>query len=117
MFLNQVQRAFYETEGYLVIKQLLDETEQAELSAGAKEIQEQAFGPIDEDGMMPYLEVASGTRILSRVEYFAHLFPLGNLIKSKKVLSILSELSDGEEVHLFKEKINVSTLLKCREVN
>lgn len=103
--LSSQDKAFFEENGYLIIRDLLSPQETKDLQVWAQEVHD---WPADEASpWMPYAEInAAGERVLCRTEnYAASHDGLNSLLRGDKLLSVLHELS-GEEMVLFKEKIN-----------
>lgn len=99
------QKASFDDDGYLIIRDLLSPQETEDLQAWAHEVHD---WPRDESSpWMPYEEInASGKRVLCRTENYAASHPgLNGLLRGDKLLGVLHELS-GEDMVLFKEKIN-----------
>lgn len=94
---------FFQEKGYLVLRDVLSESEVADLQCWAQEVHD--LPRTSETPWMPYEEVnASGQRVLCRTENYANYHPQFNgLLRGAKMLSILSQLA-GEDMLLFKEK-------------
>lgn len=100
------QKASFEADGFLILRDLLSPTETADLQAWAQEVHD---WPTDSlSPWMPYEEVnAAGQRVLCRTEnYAASHSGLNALLRGEKLASVLRELTGGEDMVLFKEKIN-----------
>ena len=103
--LTEAEKMSFDEEGYLIIRDLLDSQETANLQQWAQEIHD---APVDAAStLMPYEEIdARGRHILCRTENFANSHAeLNSLLRGEKLLSVLRDLS-GEDMLLFKEKIN-----------
>lgn len=103
--LSTDDKASFQRNGYLIIRDLLSPSETEDLQDWAQEVHD---WPTDEDSpWMPYAEInAQGRQVLCRTENYAASHPgLNQLLRGEKLLSVLKELS-GEEMALFKEKIN-----------
>ncbi|KAK0820841.1 hypothetical protein LTR75_001427 [Friedmanniomyces endolithicus] len=104
-YLTKAERTSFDDDGYLIIRDLLDSQETANLQQWAQEIHD---APVDAAStLMPYEEIdARGRHILCRTENFANSHAeLNSLLRGEKLLSVLRDLS-GEDMLLFKEKIN-----------
>ncbi|KAK1234635.1 hypothetical protein PQX77_002160 [Marasmius sp. AFHP31] len=98
------QKAFFEEKGYLVLPAISDD-----LSKNiVKWTYEVKSLPHRSNAWMHYDEVDSnGERILSRTENFVDYHQgFNDLFRGKMVLGILKQLNSGEDMVLFKEKIN-----------
>lgn len=105
MGLSEADKAFFEDNGYLVVPNLLSAQEAVDVQTWVNEVHD---WPTDElSPWMPYAEInAQGRHVLSRTENFAASHrELDGLLRGEKLLEILRELS-GEDMVLFKEKIN-----------
>lgn len=97
--------ASFDRDGYLIVRDLLSPQETRDLQLFAQEVHD---WPTDEASpWMPYAEInAHGQQVLCRTEnYAASHAGLNNLLRGPKLLSVLKQLS-GEDMLLFKEKIN-----------
>ncbi|KAL6691000.1 hypothetical protein J3F84DRAFT_398014 [Trichoderma pleuroticola] len=85
--LSAEQVVFFKTNGYLIVRDILDDAETAEF--------------------MPYEEINSrGETVLCRTENYADSHEgFNGLLRGERLLGLLEELS-GEPMYLFKEKIN-----------
>jgi len=99
------QKAFFDEKGFLIIKDALKPEEADALQDWAQTVHDLPRTP----GVpwMPYEEVnASGQRVLCRTENYVNYHAgFNSLLRGPKLLSLLSQLA-GEDVLLFKEKIN-----------
>lgn len=95
----------FENDGYLIVTDLLTGDETKDLQEWAQEVHD--WPTDDSSPWMPYAEInAAGETVLCRTEnYAASHAGLNSLLRGPKLLEILRELS-GEEMVLFKEKIN-----------
>ncbi|KIW76255.1 hypothetical protein Z517_11001 [Fonsecaea pedrosoi CBS 271.37] len=105
MLLSEEQVQSFRRNGYLVLGNVLSEVETGELQRWAQEVHDwttDANSP-----WMPYEEInARGERVLCRTENYADSHAgLNSLLRGQKLLDLLKQLS-GEEMLLFKEKIN-----------
>ena len=103
--LSTEQKSFFNEKGYLILRDIMSESEAKDLQSWAQQIHDL---PRTEDvPWMPYEEVQpDGKRVLCRTENFANSHEgFGGLLRGEQLLHILSQLS-GEEMSLFKEKIN-----------
>ncbi|OAG35696.1 hypothetical protein AYO21_10090 [Fonsecaea monophora] len=105
MLLSEEQVRSFRRNGYLVLGNVLSEVETEELQRWAQEVHDwttDANSP-----WMPYEEInARGERVLCRTENYADSHAgLNSLLRGQKLLDLLKQLS-GEEMLLFKEKIN-----------
>jgi 2-aminoethylphosphonate dioxygenase len=95
----------FEEDGFLIIRDLLTPEETRDLQVWAQEVHD---WPNDESSpWMAYAEInANGDQVLCRTEnYAASHKGLNGLLRGPKLLSILHDLA-GENMVLFKEKIN-----------
>ncbi|KFX94691.1 hypothetical protein V495_04854 [Pseudogymnoascus sp. VKM F-4514 (FW-929)] len=99
------QQAFFEKNGYLIVKDALSSSETANLQKWAQEVHD--LPRTDEVPWMPYEEVnESGKYVLCRTENYANYHADFNaLLRGDRILGILGQLA-GEDMLLFKEKIN-----------
>lgn len=105
MALTQQQCDSFRDHGYLVLRDVLSAEETQDLQQWAQEVHD---WPTDaSSGWMPYEEInARGERVLCRTEnYAAYHAGLNSLLRGSTLLNILKQLA-GEDVNLFKEKIN-----------
>ncbi|KZT54294.1 PhyH-domain-containing protein, partial [Calocera cornea HHB12733] len=102
--LSEEQKAFFAQSGYLVLRGLLDEREQADLITWTAEVK---GWPNTPGAHMPYEEVDRyGRRFLTRTENYANFHQgFGTLLRGRRLREMLAQLA-GEEMVLFKEKIN-----------
>ncbi|KAH9210498.1 hypothetical protein DL95DRAFT_307866 [Leptodontidium sp. 2 PMI_412] len=103
--LSESQLAFFEERGYLIIKDCVSFAETRELQTWVQEVHD--LPRTVDCPYIPYEEVnASGDRVLCRTENFANTHSeFGALLRGPKLLGILEQLN-GDEMLLFKEKIN-----------
>ncbi|KAM0454392.1 hypothetical protein ACHAPV_008472 [Trichoderma viride] len=99
------QVAFFKANGYLIVRDMLSDTETKELQRWAQEVHD--WTPNADSQFMPYEEINSrGETVLCRTENYAGFHKgFNGLLRGKKLLGVLEELS-GEPMNLFKEKIN-----------
>ena len=97
------QQDFFEQKGYLVLRDVLSETEVIDLHHWAQEVHD--LPQTSETPWMPYEEINSlGQRVLCRTENYANYHQLFNgLLRGSKLLGILRQLA-REDMLLFKEK-------------
>lgn len=103
--LSTQQKAFFDEKGYLILRDILSEDETKALQRWSQEVHDL---PRTQDvPWMPYEEVQpDGKRVLCRTENFANYHEgFNGLLRGEQLLDILQQLS-GEEMSLFKEKIN-----------
>lgn len=103
--ISREERASFERNGFLIIRDFLLPSETRDLQKWAQEVHD---WPTDESSpWMPYAEInARGQRVLCRTEnYAASHNGLNGLLRGERLLNVLLELS-GENMVLFKEKIN-----------
>jgi hypothetical protein len=98
------QRASYEKDGYLLLSDLIPSTLLSPLQSWSAEVQSL---PNVKAKWMHYEEVKKdGQRTLCRTENFVNYHPgFESLLRGTRVRHLLEQLS-GEEMLLFKEKIN-----------
>lgn len=129
--LSTDQVEFFKANGYLIVRDILNDAETADLRSWAQEVHD--WTPTAESQFMPYevryfyryihciylvcrfkrldsdngQEINSrGETVLCRTENYADSHEgFNGLLRGKKLLGILEELS-GEPMNLFKEKIN-----------
>lgn len=123
--LSAEQVAFFKTNGYLIVRDILDDAETKDLQRWAQEVHD--WIPTAESAYMPYevrefgfyhiaytgrisndaQEINSrGETVLCRTENYADSHDgFNGLLRGEKLLELLEELS-GEPMNLFKEKIN-----------
>ncbi|KAM0453313.1 hypothetical protein ACHAO4_004905 [Trichoderma viride] len=103
--LSLEQVAFFKANGYLIVRDMLSDTETKELQRWAQEVHD--WTPNADSQFMPYEEINSrGETVLCRTENYAGFHKgFNGLLRGKKLLGVLEELS-GEPMNLFKEKIN-----------
>jgi len=103
--LAEDQYAFFTKNGYLILRDILSQSEVTSLQNWAQEVHD--LPRTREAPWMPYEEVnAQGKRVLCRTENFANShagFDL--LLRGDRIVSILDQLAQ-EPMCLFKEKIN-----------
>ncbi|OBT59494.1 hypothetical protein VE04_00550 [Pseudogymnoascus sp. 24MN13] len=99
------QRAFFEKNGYLILKDVLSSDETIKLQKWAQEVHD--LPRTEDTPWMPYEEVnKSGKSVLCRTENYANYHAdFNGLLRGDKILGILCQLA-GEDMLLFKEKIN-----------
>lgn len=102
--LSDEQIASYERDGFLILRDLLDESTTKEIRAWAQEVHDWPYEP---GKWMPYEEQREdGTRVLCRTENFADFHEgFNTLFRGNRLLGILEQLNN-EPMILFKEKIN-----------
>jgi len=103
--LTESQRSAFQHDGYLVIHDFFEPEAMKDLQHDAQEVHDwhtDAFSP-----WMPYEEInAHGKRVLCRTENFVSSHSgFDALLRGAKLLRLLKQLS-GEDMVLFKEKIN-----------
>ncbi|KAL7925980.1 hypothetical protein ACQKWADRAFT_309592 [Trichoderma austrokoningii] len=103
--LSSEQIAFFKRNGYLVVRDILSDSESEESQRWAQEVHD--WTPTAESQFMPYEEINSrGETVLCRTENYADSHAgFDGLLRGTKLLGLLEELS-GEPMNLFKEKIN-----------
>ncbi|KIX09543.1 uncharacterized protein Z518_00623 [Rhinocladiella mackenziei CBS 650.93] len=105
MSLSPEQRQFFRDHGYLILRDVLSKEETKDLQRWAQEVHD---WPTNENSpWMPYEEInAQGKKVLCRTENYAHSHPgFNSLLRGPKLLGLLRQLA-GEDMLLFKEKIN-----------
>ncbi|KAI1611824.1 hypothetical protein EDD36DRAFT_267619 [Exophiala viscosa] len=105
MMLSHEQCQFFREHGYLIFRDVLSPEETTDLRGWAQEVHD---WPTNEDSpWMPYEEINDkGKKVLCRTENYANSHSgFNGLLRGSKFLSLLGELA-GEEMSLFKEKIN-----------
>jgi hypothetical protein len=105
--LTAAQRASFEEQGYLVLRDVLSPFEISALKTWSQEVHDLPRTPD-----CPYLQYdeinAAGKQVLCRTENFCSSHPKFNaLLRGRKLRSILKQLT-GEEMSLFKEKSTLS---------
>jgi hypothetical protein len=97
------QLDFFDTKGYLILRDVMSSEETIALQHWAQEVHD--LPRTSETPWMPYEEInASGKRVLCRTENYANYHPQFNsLLRGDKMLSILGQLA-REQMLLFKEK-------------
>ncbi|ETI23795.1 hypothetical protein G647_05601 [Cladophialophora carrionii CBS 160.54] len=103
--LSEEQIRFFHQNGYLILRDILSADETQDLQKWAQEVHD---WPTDERSPgMPYEEInARGETVLCRTENYANSHEgLNGLLRGRKLLRRLEQLS-GEQMLLFKEKIN-----------
>ncbi|GAD98880.1 hypothetical protein ANI_1_1162024 [Paecilomyces variotii No. 5] len=96
---------FFDQHGYLIVRSFFSPEDATKLQQWAQEVHDL---PRDGDvAWMPYEEVnAQGKSVLCRTENFANSHAgFNDILRGKRILDILQRLG-GEEMLLFKEKIN-----------
>ncbi|KAJ0414048.1 hypothetical protein BJY00DRAFT_305898 [Aspergillus carlsbadensis] len=103
--LTPEQTASYQEDGFLLIQGFLDPRETIRLQEWTQEVHD--LPRTSDASYMPYEEVnAQGKRVLCRTENYVNSHAgFNSLLRGKRVLSVLEQLA-GEEMLLFKEKIN-----------
>ncbi|KKP05661.1 hypothetical protein THAR02_02215 [Trichoderma harzianum] len=103
--LSAEQVAFFKANGYLIVREILNDVETAEVQKWAQEVHD--WTPTADSQFMPYEEINSrGETVLCRTENYADSHEgFNGLLRGERLLGILEELS-GEPMYLFKEKIN-----------
>ncbi|KAF3073691.1 Uncharacterized protein CFAM422_004402 [Trichoderma lentiforme] len=103
--LSAEQVAFFKANGYLIVRDILNDAETAEVQKWAQEVHD--WMPTADSQFMPYEEINSrGETVLCRTENYADSHEgFNGLLRGERLLGILEELS-GEPMYLFKEKIN-----------
>jgi hypothetical protein len=101
--ISQEQKSFFNTNGYIILRDILNKGEILDLQAWSQEVHD--LPRTAETSWMPYEEInASGQRVLCRTENYAnHHQGFNDLLRGKKLLNILGQLA-GEDMLLFKEK-------------
>ncbi|OQU97319.1 HDIG domain-containing protein [Cladophialophora immunda] len=105
MSLSEEQVRFFRENGYLILRDVLSEEETKDLQRWAQEVHD---WPTDANSpWMPYEEInAQGKTVLCRTENYANSHAgLNGLLRGRKLLDLLKQMS-GEDMLLFKEKIN-----------
>lgn len=105
IMLSEDQLSFFKEKGYLIMKDVLDDSEVSDLQQWSQEVHDL---PRTQDATyMPYEEVQKdGTRVLCRTENFANVHAgFDSLLRGQFLIDILSQLAQ-EPMVLFKEKIN-----------
>ncbi|KIX95059.1 uncharacterized protein Z520_09369 [Fonsecaea multimorphosa CBS 102226] len=105
MSVPEEQMQFFRKNGYLILRNVLSEEETKDLQRWAQEVHD---WPTDANSpWMPYEEInAQGQTVLCRTENYANSHAgLNGLLRGQKLLNLLKQLS-GEDMLLFKEKIN-----------
>lgn len=103
--LTDKQKASFERHGYLVVRNALSLQDTTALQQWVNEVHN--WQVTSKSTFMPYAEInAEGKRVLSRTENFVDLHAgLSGLLQGEMLLNLLRDLS-GEDMILFKEKIN-----------
>src|SRR5271155_3898322 len=103
--LSQEQQSFFEEKGYLILRNILSDSETKALQTWAQEVHDLPL--LEDASWMPYEEVQpDGKRVLCRTENFVSSHKgFDGLLRGAELLGILEQLA-GEEMSLFKEKIN-----------
>ncbi|CAG8402982.1 unnamed protein product [Penicillium salamii] len=103
--LSTEQLQSFQDRGYLMVRGFFTPKELAQLQQWASEVHD--FPCTPDVPWMPYQEVNSwGQRVLCRTENFANSHSgLNGFLRGKRAASLLHQLA-GEEMILFKEKIN-----------
>lgn len=105
IMLSQNQLSFFQGKGYLILRDILSDSEVTDLQTWSQEVHDL---PRTQDATyMPYEEVQKdGTRVLCRTENFANVHNgFDGLLRGQYLIDILSQLAQ-EPMVLFKEKIN-----------
>ncbi|KAF2492968.1 PhyH-domain-containing protein [Lophium mytilinum] len=105
MAVSQAQSDFFKEHGYLILHDVLLKAEVSDLQTWAQEVHD---WPREEHSpWMPYEEVnARGESVLCRTENYANYHSgFNSLLRGRKLLDLLDQMA-GEEMLLFKEKIN-----------
>jgi len=100
------QRNFFDKNGYLILRDVLNESQVTELQRWAQQVHD--LPRTLETPWMPYEEInADGKRVLCRTENYANYHSnFNSLLRGSKMLTILEALA-GEKMLLFKEKSEV----------
>jgi hypothetical protein len=104
------QRNFFDKKGYLILRDVLDESQVTGLQRWAQQVHD--LPRTSETPWMPYEEIdADGKRVLCRTENYANYHSnyhsnFNSLLRGSKMLGSLEVLA-GEEMLLFKEKSEV----------
>lgn len=100
--ISTAQKTFFDSKGYLILRDVLNSEEAADLGHWAQEVHD--LPRTAETPWMPYEEInAVGKRVLCRTENYANYHAkLNGLLRGDKMLS-LGQLA-GEDMLLFKEK-------------
>jgi hypothetical protein len=100
------QRNFFDKKGYLILRDVLDESQVTGLQRWAQQVHD--LPRTSETPWMPYEEInADGKRVLCRTENYANYHSnFNSLLRGTKMFGILETLA-GEEMLLFKEKSEV----------
>ena len=95
----------YQENGYLVVRGFLDPEETKKIQSWAQEVHD--LPRTEGVPWMPYEEVNShGNRVLCRTENFANSHAgFDSFLRGERATSVLKQLA-GEDMLLFKEKIN-----------
>jgi len=103
--LSEEQIEQFHDRGYLILSDILADSEAAQLAVWTKEVKEAI--PTRGLGHMPYMEIDKhGRRVLTVTENFCNTHRgFNSLLRSPSLLSALGQLTD-DTMHLFKEKIN-----------
>lgn len=94
----------FERDGFLVLRDLLDEDTKGKIQAWSKEVHDRPYEP---GKHMPYEEqLSDGSRVLCRTENFADFHQgFNDLFRGKRLVGVLDQINK-EPMVLFKEKIN-----------
>lgn len=105
------QHISFDEKGYLILRDILSQTEILELQRWAQEVHD--LPRTSETPWMPYEEINSaGKRVLCRTENYTNYHQQFNgLLRGNKISEILGQLAK-EEMVLFKEK-STCIRLKC----
>ena len=103
--LTSAQHAFFATNGYLILRDILTPREVQDLQAWSQQVHD--LPRTADVPWMPYEEVnAHGQRVLCRTENFANSHAgFAALLRGDRIVPLLDQLA-GEPMCLFKEKIN-----------
>lgn len=115
--ISSEQKAFFDKNGYLILRDVSSPEEAIHLQRWAQEVHD--LPRTSQTPWMPYEEInAAGKRVLCRTENYANYHAQFNaLLRGPKMLNILGQLAE-EDVLLFKEKSKIVTnvgilLIKC----
>lgn len=102
--LSEEQLASYERDGFLILRDLLDDTTTKEIQEWSKTVHDWPYEP---GKWMPYEEQREdGSRVLCRTENFADFHKgFDTLFRGKRMIGVLEQINK-EPMVLFKEKIN-----------
>lgn len=102
--LSEDQLASFERDGFLIVRDLLDEDTKRKIQAWSQEVHDLPYEP---GKWMPYEEqLSDGSRALCRTENFADFHHgFNELFRGKRLVGVLEQINK-EPMVLFKEKIN-----------